>query len=128
MAVLDTGDGPNLREDLLPENWELCRIPGLRLPRITASGRRIPARGVVQLYVQVGGMVSRVRFYVTPGLAVPFILGCNFINLHVIVSLPKEQKVLLQEGGTVAISPGPGRRNVVRQSLTGSHRPQHSPI
>jgi hypothetical protein len=76
-AVLDTGAGPNLiREDLLPENWELFRIPGLPLPRITnASGRRIPARGVVQLYVQMGDAIKRVRFYVTPGLAVPCILG-----------------------------------------------------
>jgi hypothetical protein len=90
MAVLDTGAGPNLiREDLLPKNWEFYRIPGLPFPQITnASGRRIPARGFVQLQVQVGGLVRRVRFYVTPGLAVPCILGCNFINLHVKSILP----------------------------------------
>jgi transposase InsO family protein len=94
----------------LPKSWEMFRILGLPLPRITnASGRRIPARGVVQLYVQIGDAVKRVRFYVTPGLAVPCILGCNFINLHVKAILPKEQKVILQEGGTVAISPGIGK-------------------
>jgi hypothetical protein len=110
-AVLDTGAGPNLiREDLLPRNWELVRIPGLFLPLFTnASGCRIPARGVVQLYVQIGDAIKQVRFYVTPGLAVPCILGCNFINLQVKAILPKEQKVILQEGGTVPIAPGIGK-------------------
>jgi hypothetical protein len=51
----------------------------------------------------------RVRFYVTPGLAVPCILGCNFINLHVKAILPKDQKVILQEGGREAIAPGIGK-------------------
>jgi Retroviral aspartyl protease len=105
IAELDTGAGPNLiRKDLLPKNWDVYRIPGLQFPRITnASGRRIAARGVVQLHVQVGGLVRRVCFYVTTCLAVPCILGCNFISLHAKAILPKEQKVLLQEGGTVAI-------------------------
>jgi hypothetical protein len=119
MAVLDTGTGPNLiREYLLPKNWEVYRIPGLALPRITNdSGRRISARGLVHLHVQVGGLVRRVRFYVTPGLAVPCILGCNFINLHVKAILPKEQKVLLQEGGKFPFRLAPGRRNLVRPSV-----------
>jgi hypothetical protein len=129
MAVLDTCAGPNLiREDLLPKNWEVYRIPGLPLPRITnAIGRRITARGVVQLHVPVGGMERRVCFYVTPGLAVPCILGCNFINLHVKAILPKEQKVLLQKGCIEAISPGPGKEECSMAEFPGSHRPYHSP-
>jgi hypothetical protein len=124
-AVLDSGAGPNLiLEDLLPKNWEFCRIPGLPLPQITnASGRRIPARCVVQLYVQIGDAIKRVRFYVTPGLAVPCILGCNFINLHVKSILPKEQKVILQERGTVAIAPGIGNEECGTTGFSGTRSP-----
>ena len=73
--MLDTGAGINLvRDDVLPENWERMLLPGVALPRITnASGRRMPARGVIILYVQVGNLVKRVRFYVTPGLGVPWV-------------------------------------------------------
>jgi hypothetical protein len=59
-AVLDTGAGPNLiLETLLPKNWELLRIPGLPLRITNASGRRIPARGVVRLYVQIGNAINQ---------------------------------------------------------------------
>jgi hypothetical protein len=43
---------------------------------------------------------------VTPGLVVPCILGCNFINLHVRIIHPKERRVELNDGGSVAISSG----------------------
>jgi hypothetical protein len=83
-AVLDTGAGPNLvREDVLPNGWERLLVPDVALPRITnASGRRMSARGVIVLFVQVGGLLKRVRFYVTPGLAVPCILRCGFGHLQ----------------------------------------------
>ena len=82
-AVLDTGAGINLvREDVLPAGWEKMLLPNVVLPRITnASGRRMAARGVIILHLQVGYLLKRVRFYVTPGLGVPCILGCAFINL-----------------------------------------------
>jgi hypothetical protein len=104
-AVLDTGSGPNLvREDILPKYLERCRVPNIPLPRITnASGKQILDKGVVVLYVQLGTTVHRVRFYVQPGLAVPCILGCNLINLHVKAILPKESKVYLHDGASVAI-------------------------
>jgi Retroviral aspartyl protease len=94
-AVLDTGAGPNLvREDVLPKGWERLLVPDVALPRITnASGRRMSARGVIVLFVQVGGLLTRVRFYVTPGLAVPCILGCGFINLYVKTIHPRERRV-----------------------------------
>jgi hypothetical protein len=41
---------------------------------------------------------------VAPGLAVPCILGCNFSNLHVKAILPKEKKVDLHDGSSVAIA------------------------
>ena len=105
-AVLDTGAGPNLvREDILPKDWDRWRVPNIPLPRITnASGKKILAKGVIVLYVQLGTTVHRVRFYVAPGLAVPCILGCNFINLHVKAILPKEKKVDLHDGASVAIA------------------------
>jgi hypothetical protein len=63
-SVLDTGAGPNLvREDILPSGWDRLLIPNLLLSRITnASGRRMPAKGVITLFVQVGTLVRRVRF------------------------------------------------------------------
>jgi hypothetical protein len=80
-------------------------VPNIPLPRITnASGKQILAKGVIVLYVQLGTTVHRVRFYVAPGLAVPCILGCNFINLHVKAILPKEKKVDLHDGASVAIA------------------------
>jgi hypothetical protein len=107
-AVLDTGAGVNLvRDDVLPAPWENILLPDVALPRITnESGRRMPARGVLILYVQVGNLLKRVRFHVTPGLGVPCILGCNFINLHVKSIHPKERRVDLNEGGSIAITSG----------------------
>jgi hypothetical protein len=99
-SVLDTGAGPNLvREDVLPSGWDCSLIPNQPLPQITnASGKRMPVKGVIILILQVGNLVRRVRFYVTPGLGVPCILGCNFINLHVRSIHPKERRIDLIEG------------------------------
>jgi hypothetical protein len=72
-AVFDTGAGPNLvRECTLPKGWERFLIPKQPLPRINnAIGQRMPVRGVITLYVQVGDLITRVRFYVVPGLGPP---------------------------------------------------------
>jgi hypothetical protein len=105
-AVFDTGAGPNIaRYGILPKGWEHILIPSQPLPRITnASGKRMPVREVVLLHLQVGDLRTRVRFYVVPRLGVPCILGCNFIDLHVRSIHPKERRVDLQEGGSLAIS------------------------
>jgi hypothetical protein len=107
-VVFETGAGPNLvREGILPKGWERFLIPNQPLPRINnASGKRMPVLGVITLYVQVGDLVTRVRFSVVPGLGTPCILGCNFINLHVRSIHPKERRVDLNEGGSVAITSG----------------------
>jgi hypothetical protein len=106
-SVLDTGPGPNLvREDVLPSGWDRLLIPNLPLPRITnASGKRMPLKGVITLFVKVGTLVRR-RLYVTRGLGVPCILGCNFINLHVRSIHPKERRIDLIEGGRWPFSRG----------------------
>jgi hypothetical protein len=106
LAVLDTGAGPNLiREDVLPPNWETLRLRGVPIPKVmNASGRLLHSKGVIVLIVQVGHLRTRVRFYVTAGLAVPCILGCNFIDRHVKSILPGDRRVELHDGGSVAIS------------------------
>jgi hypothetical protein len=53
-AVFDTGARcPNLvREGILPKGWERFLIPNQPFPRIdNASGKRMPVRGVITLYV-----------------------------------------------------------------------------
>jgi hypothetical protein len=105
-AIFDTGAGPNIvRADLLPAGWEKLLVQNQPLPRITnASGKKMPVRGVIILYVQVGDLRTRVGFYVVPGLGIPCTLGCNFIDLHVQSIHPKEKRVDLREGGSVAIT------------------------
>jgi hypothetical protein len=102
-AVFDTGAGPNLfRDDLLPLGWEIILVPDPPFPRITnASGKRMPVKGIIVLYLQVGDLRTRVRFYVVPGLGVPCILGCNFIDIHVrsIISAANKRR----EGGNVSL-------------------------
>jgi Reverse transcriptase (RNA-dependent DNA polymerase) len=71
---------------------------------MNASGRLLHSKGVIVLIVQVGHLRTRVRFYVTAGLAVPCILGCNFIDRHVKSILPGDRRVELHDGGSVAIS------------------------
>jgi hypothetical protein len=118
-AVFDTGAGPNLvREGILPKGWERFLIPNQALPRINiASGKRMPFRGVITLYVLVGDLVTRVLFYVVPGLGTPCILGCNFINLHFRSIHPKERRVDLNEGGSVVIASGIDAENAASAQI-----------
>jgi hypothetical protein len=118
-AVFDTGAGPNLvREGILPKGLERFLIRNQPLLRINnASGKRMPVRRVINLYVQVGDLVTRVRFYVVPGLGTPCILGCNFTNLHVRSIHPKERMVDLNEGGSVAIASGSDAENAASAQI-----------
>jgi hypothetical protein len=77
----------------------------------------MPVRGVITLYVQVGDLITRVRFYVVPVLCTPCILGCNFINLHVRSMHPKERWVDLNEGGSVAIALGIDAENAASAQI-----------
>jgi hypothetical protein len=71
----------------------------------------------------MGDAIKRVRFNFTPGLAVPCILGCNFINLHVKDILPKDLKLILQEGGTVSIAPGIGKEECGTTDFSDTRSP-----
>jgi transposase InsO family protein len=126
VAVLDTGAGPNLiREDVLPPDWESLRLRGVPVPKVmNASGRLLHSKGVIVLIVQVGDLRTRVRFYVTAGLAVPCILGCNFIDRHVRSIMPGERRVELREGGSVAITEGsPGSKESRKDEPPASATP-----
>ena len=105
LAVLDTGAGPNLvRESLLPKDWR--RLAGKQdvYPLIRdANGRRLNVEGVVQLNLDLGGQSLRVRFLVCKNLAVKAILGCDFIRRYVQGIFPQSDKLILRDGGSVAI-------------------------
>jgi hypothetical protein len=69
-AVLDTGAGNNLVwDDALPAHREIMLLPDVSLLRITnAIDRRMPARGVLILYMQVGNLLKRVYSFMShPG-------------------------------------------------------------
>jgi Retroviral aspartyl protease len=104
-AILDTGAGPNLvREEILPTDWEKYRVAGApTLQIVGAGGRRLKQSGAILLHVEICGLKTRMQFVVVPGLAAECILGCQFIDRHVKSILPKEKKVLLENGGVAAI-------------------------
>jgi hypothetical protein len=106
LAVLDMGAGPNIiLEDVLTPNWETLRLRGVPIPKLmNASGRLLHSKGAIFLIVQVGHLRTRVRFYVTAGIAVPCILGCNFIYRHVNSIISGDRRVELHDGRSVDIS------------------------
>jgi Retroviral aspartyl protease len=103
--ILDTGAGPNLvRAEILPTDWEKYRVAGApALQILGAGGRRLKKSGAILLHVEICGLKTRMQFVVIPGLAAECNLGCQFIFLHVRSILPKEKKVLLENGGVASI-------------------------
>jgi hypothetical protein len=104
-AILDTGAGPNLiREDMLTEGWERYRIAEVPAYKIVgAGGRRLNQKGFVTIFVQLGNLLTKVRFVVAAGLAADCILGCHFIDHHVKNILPREKRVTLMDDSVVSI-------------------------
>jgi hypothetical protein len=90
--ILDTGAGQNLvRVDILPTDWEECRVAGsVTLQIAGAEGRRLKQSGAILLHEEKCGLKTRMRFVVVPGLAALYRLGCQFIDRHVKSILPKE--------------------------------------
>ena len=103
--TLDTGAGPCLiRPGCLPKDWRENEEPGEELPALgDANGKRLKVTGAVRLRVRFGSHVYRQLFYVTPNLAVPALLGTEFLNRHVRAILCMEQKVQFNNGPTVSI-------------------------
>ena len=102
-AILDTGAGPNLiREEVLPEDWERSRLPGTPAYQIIgAGGRPLRQKGVIAMHVQLGTLRVQSLFVVVTSLAAECILGCQFINRHVRMILPKEKRVVLTNDNVV---------------------------
>jgi Retroviral aspartyl protease len=122
-TILETGAGPALvRAEILPTDWEKYRVAGApTLQIVDAGGRRRKQPGAILLHVEICGLKTRMQFVVVPGLAAERILGCQFIDRHVQSILPKEKKVLLENGGVAAIlqdsellQPGPEQEPVCK--------------
>ena len=128
-AVLDTGAGPNLvRESLLPKDWHRYAHRLRESPRIRdANNRRLKVEGTVSMYVDMGGHRLRASFLVCRDLAVPAILGCEFIQRFVEAILPQENKVVLKYGGAVAIQSAK-RTSVALVNSTSGSRETHDPL
>jgi hypothetical protein len=72
IVVFDKGAGPNpIREDVVPPNWESLYLRGVPILKVmNTSGRLLHSKGLIVLIIQVGHLLTRLRFYVTAGLAV----------------------------------------------------------
>jgi hypothetical protein len=100
IAVLNTGAGPNLiRQDILPIDCEYLglAIPGVCWQIIDANGNVLSAIGSGRLSCQVGGLGILTDFTVVERLAVPLILGCDFIDNHILSIRPIENIIELRK-------------------------------
>jgi transposase InsO family protein len=99
IAVVDTGAGPNLiHKDLLPPDW-ICKETAVAASPVhikDANGRLLSSVGMVQLPCQVGGLTVATDFIVVERLAVPLILGCDFIDQNILSIRPKESIIELR--------------------------------
>ena len=93
--TLDTGSALNLiRMDMLPDDWSRFAEPLGRAPRIVdANGQPVTTMHAMYLYVDTGGVQAFARFYVAKNLAVPCILGTEFILEHVEAIYPRKKRV-----------------------------------
>jgi Retroviral aspartyl protease len=105
-AILDTGAGPNLiRQDQLPPDWETHQ-PARKPPEATvrdANGRELNVMGHLRLSCRVGNHTTGATFLVLEHLAVPLILGCDYIDKNVHSLQPGVGKVTLQDGSHVSL-------------------------
>lgn len=80
-ALIDTGGSLSLIGDTV---FELCRARGVKFRKCStrlqvANGVVVQARGAVRLRISYASRKCRQRFTYCPGLAVPMILGRDFI-------------------------------------------------
>ena len=103
--TLDSGAGPCLiRPGCLPKDWKEYEDKTQEIPSLgDANGKRLKVTGAVRLRVRFGNHVYRQLFYVTPNLAVPVLLGTEFLNKYVRAILCMEQKVQFHNGPTLSI-------------------------
>ena len=94
-TVLDTGASSSFVNKSVLSSHILKKIQPMKVPaRVkTANNKRLPILGTISLYVQVGSRKELVKFYVAEGLAVEFILGCDFCDKHVEAIRPRRRHV-----------------------------------
>ena len=117
-AVIDTGAGPSvIRSDMLPEDWKSTGIivPKSETRRIQdASGNIVNTKATVQLAFVLGPLSATFQFLVVDTLAVPILLGCDFINQYVKCIKPREGRIELQGGGMTFLI----RNDIKKNSIT----------
>jgi len=93
IAVLDTGAGPNLiRANVLPPDW---RSQGLLVPATPrhvrdANGRLMATIGTIRTPCRIANYTAMTDFLVVERLAVPLILGCDYIDKNIATIRPAE--------------------------------------
>jgi hypothetical protein len=107
LAILDSGASFNIvHEHALPKGWK--QSPDVDPNGDTrnlqdASGKVTQNVGTIYLNIHVGQEQKRLRFLVMKNLAVPMILGCEFLDEHVKSIYPKEKRVELQSGQSLPL-------------------------
>jgi hypothetical protein len=104
IAVLDSGASHNIiREDALPQNWqESGMVDPDGMTRSLQDARGAISQNVATVYLQIklGCEKRQLRFLVMKELAVPVLLGCEFIDDHV-TSIRSKDKTIQMNSGTI---------------------------
>jgi Retroviral aspartyl protease len=101
IAVMDTGAAPSvIRTNMLPSDWRSLGAIQEVVPRgiQDAKSKSTPSLATVRLKSKLGNLVAPADFLVVDTLAVPDILGCDFINQFVTSINPKEGYMQLDGG------------------------------
>jgi Retroviral aspartyl protease len=115
IAVLDSGASFNIiHVQALPKGWE--QIPNIDPNGATRNlqdtkGTIIQNISTIHMNIMMGKEAKRIRFLVMKQLAVPLILGCEFLNEHIRSILPKDQSIELLSGETIPLYTQPMRRH-----------------
>lgn len=107
IAVLDSGASHNIiRADALPLGWE-------KRPNVDPTGmikNLQDARGIISqnistvyLEIKLGYEKKRLRFLVMKELAVPVLLGCEFIDAHLTFIHTKSKTIQLNSGTIIPL-------------------------
>ena len=103
-AILDTGAGPNIvHADVLPQKWlEKVSPDSVRIR--DASRNTLSILGSLPLYLRIGDLQVKVKFYVAENLATKCILGTAFADRYVTAILPQKRKVCLKDSRSIALA------------------------
>jgi Retroviral aspartyl protease len=115
IAVLDFGASFNIiHVQALPKGWE--QSPDVDHNGDTrnlqdAKGTVSQKNSTIYMSIKIGLEAKRLRFLVMKELAVPLILGCEFLNELVRSIFPKDQRIELSNGETIPLYNHPVQRH-----------------